>query len=267
MRRANIFWGSILILLGLIFLMGTFGILPKGINVWQLFWPVLIIILGVLLLFPRFFHKIGNLEREKLTIPLEGAQGSKIRIKHAAGRLELGETNDVSQLLIGSFLGGVDHSLDISNGQARLKLKTPSFTFSVPPFVHFEGLNWDVDLNPEVPLNLYIETGASEARLDLTNLKVSDLELEVGASSTEVYLPKNAGLTRMKAQVGAGSLKVTIPAGVAARISTESSLASIHIDTSRFLNRGGYYESADYATAGNRVEIRIKADVGSADIY
>ena len=267
MRRANLFWGSILILLGLIFLMGTFGILPKGINVWQLFWPVLIILLGVWMLFPRFFYKAGNLERENLSIPLDGAESAKIRIKHAAGHLELGETKDVSQLLSGSFLGGVEHSLDISGSQARLKLKTPSFSYTVPPFVRFEGLNWDVDLNPEIPLTLDVETGASEARLDLSNLKVSDLELEVGASSTELYTSKNAGLTRIKAKVGAGSLKVTIPSGVAARISTESSLASIHVDTSRFPSRGGYYESSDYASAENRIELRIKADVGSVDIY
>ena len=51
------------------------------------------------------------------------------------------------------------------------KLKTPSFSYSVPPFVRFEGLNWDVDLNPEIPLTLDVETGASEARLDLFKFK------------------------------------------------------------------------------------------------
>ena len=71
-----------------------------------------------------------------------------------------------------------------------------------------------------------------------SNLKVSDLELEVGASSTELFTPKNAGLTRIKAKVGAGSLKVTIPTEVAARISTESSLASIHVNHFSFPQPG-----------------------------
>jgi hypothetical protein len=45
MRRNGVFWGGILILLGLLFLLDNLGIF--SVSVWSLFWPVLLIAFGV----------------------------------------------------------------------------------------------------------------------------------------------------------------------------------------------------------------------------
>ena len=68
---------------------------------------------------------------------------------------------------------------------------------------------------------LEFNTGAGEARLDLTDLRVTNLRLQTGASSTDVTMPANAGHTKAKIDAGAASITIRIPSGVAARISSE----------------------------------------------
>jgi hypothetical protein len=97
-------------------------------------------------------------------------------------------------------------------------------------------------------------------------LIVTELDLETGASSTDVRLPENAGTTRVKAESGAASLNFVVPAGVSARIRTSAGLASIEIDELRFPRRGNYYESPDYDTAINRVEMELEAGIASVTV-
>jgi len=57
-----------------------------------------------------------------------------------------------------------------------------------------------------------------------------------------------------------------VPSGVAARIRASGGLAEIHVDRGRFPRAGGVYQSADYDTAPNRVDIDVEAGVGSVNI-
>ena len=94
-----------------------------------------------------------------------------------------------------------------------------------------------------------------------------ELDIDTGASSTEVTLPANAGNTLVDIDSGAASVKVSIPTGVAARIRVKSGIASVNVDSNRFPRQdGGLYQSADYPTAANRADITIDTGVGSVDV-
>jgi hypothetical protein len=115
-------------------------------------------------------------------------------------------------------------------------------------------------------LYLELETGANEARIDLSELLVTDLRLGSGASSTQITMPANAGSTRAKISTGAASVKVRIPQGVAARIQARGGLASILVDSARFPRSSGIYESSDYAAATNKIDLDIETGVGSVEV-
>ena len=121
---------------------------------------------------------------------------------------------------------------------------------------------WTIGLTTEVPLDLRVDTGASKATLDLGGLRLRSLDLQTGASETRVLLPRAAGATTVTAQAGAASLTIEVPAGVAARIRTRMALGA-QIDQVRFPVSGDGYESPDYATATNRVDIDVQGGVGS----
>ncbi|MDZ4159985.1 MAG: hypothetical protein U1B80_09360, partial [Anaerolineaceae bacterium] len=54
-----------------------------------------------------------------------------------------------------------------------------------------------------------------------------------------------------------------VPESVAARIRVEAGLAGVDVNTQRFPRRNGGYETPDYESAENRVDISVETGVGS----
>lgn len=266
MRTGRIFFGLVILIIGVVLLLGPLGIIPDGTNIWKFIWPSLIILLGVWFLVVPVFYRGRKLDLESLSIPLEDGAKARIRLKHGAGKLDVSSSGDDTKLVEGEFGGGVDQSLFRDGEAIKLKLRTPSnvygFNFGVP----FEGLNWKVKLNKTVPVRLDIDSGASDTNLDLRDMKLTELNINTGASSTSVRLPDQAGLTKVRIDSGAASVSVRIPENVAARIRVESGLAGIDVDTRRFHRVGRGYESPDYDEAENKADIFVKTGVGSLDI-
>jgi hypothetical protein len=66
--------------------------------------------------------------------------------------------------------------------------------------------------------------------------------------------------------VGAASLTLEVPIGVAARIRSKMALGSSQIDESRFPRTFDGYLSPDFEGAANRVDITIEGGVGSVKV-
>ncbi len=263
MRRGSIFWGVIIIVVGIFLLVAQFF---PGINVWGLIWPIFLILLGVWFLVGR---RLGdsNLAVEQVNVPLSDIREAHIRLHHGAGRLEIGAAAAPDTLLSGLFAGGVEQRLDRQGSAASLDLRTNTDVFVGWPGVNATGgLTWNVNLTRDIPLRLELETGASETRLDLQELLVTELVLKTGASSTIATLPARAGLTRVNVQAGAASVELRVPEGVAARIQVKSGLAGIHIDSNRFPASMNGYATPGFDTAANRADINVETGVGSIDI-
>lgn len=264
MRRSYIFWGAVLILLGGLMFLNSAGIrLPRGINAMQLFWPSVLILLGGWIMFGYFLR--GNAEEEQVSIDLQGANQASLKLSHGAGRLVLSSGAASGQLLSGTFAGGVRQHAHRSGDRLDAHIEARPFVF--PPFFGgWQGLEWNINLNRDVPLALKLETGASQSELDLHDLKVTDLKVSTGASKTDVTLPANAGATTVKVELGAASLDMFVPQGVAARIRAEHGVSAIEIDTARFPYSNGIYESIDYSSAQNKADIKIEAGAGKVTV-
>jgi hypothetical protein len=261
-QRSSLFWGIVLIVLAALLLFNQLGWL-KG-NIFDYFWPLLIILFGFFLLVGALGRGRSKATGQTFSIPLENARSARIKLDHAAGRLNIRAGAASTEVLNGVFGSEVDYKSRLEADQLQVKIRnSPNFWVWVPG----ENLDWDICLNGDVPLTLKVDSGASASTLDLTDLKVAELDIQAGASSTEVSLPANAGNTLVDIHTGASSLKIHIPAAVAARIKVKSGLASVNVDSSRFPRLdGGLYQSADYATAANRADITIDTGVGSVDI-
>ena len=260
--RGNLFWGIVLIFLAALLLASQQGWI-KG-DIFGYFWPVVVILFGIWLLTGALGKGRSAARAQALSIPLENARSARIKLDHGAGRLNIQAGAASTELLNGAFGAEVESSTRFEADQLQVKLRnSPHFWAWYPG----ESLDWDIHLNGEIPLSLKIDSGASSSTLDLTDLKVVDLDIDTGASSTEVNLPADAGNTRVDIDSGAASLNLRIPTGVAARIRVKSGIASVNVDSNRFPRLdGGLYQSADYATAANRADITIDTGVGSVEI-
>jgi hypothetical protein len=265
MTRGNLFWGSVFILVGVLFLLSTSGLI-KGIDPWSLIWPTFLIILGVWILFGNVLGRRFTGEIRQVVIPQGGATSAHIRIGYGGGRLLLDDRAGPGELLSGSFVGGLRYKLDRRGEEVTLKLRQPDNTFPFLGWGWSHGLDWTFGLSRDIPLSLEVGTGANESTLDLTNLRVTELKLHTGASGTKVSLPENAGFTRVICEAGVAGLDLRVPPMVEARIRYRGGLSSMKVNTSRFPRSGGVYQSPGYVTAANKVDIDVQIGVGSVDI-
>ena len=263
MRRSALFFGTIIVLLGVVLLGINLGVVTH--HVWRYFWPLVLVLLGVWFIVGPALWK-GNAEAVERSIPLSGDSAADITFNYGAGRMNVGPSSNPTELLGGSFAGGLSEDLQHFNGKAVLKINPPADFFPGNWMYGHQGIEWDVRLNRDIRLQLRFHTGACEAHLNLTDLKVSELNIETGASSTDVQLPANAGFTRVVVKSGAAEVKLHVPQGVAASISESSGLSGIKVDTTRFMQNGHTYQSADFSTAANKVEIFYEGGVGSVEI-
>jgi hypothetical protein len=79
-------------------------------------------------------------------------------------------------------------------------------------------------------------------------------------------LPARAGRTRAEVKGGLASVNMIVPQGVAARIQLQTGLTGNNIDTNRFPLVGGVYQSSDYDSAVNKVDIFVEGGMGSFDV-
>jgi len=264
MKSKSTFWGSLFILAGFLLLLDNLGILR--VHIWSLVWPTFIIAMGVRTLLAA---KDGNevLEKEEFIVPLGEKKHGELNLSFGAGQVQIHARLGEDELLGGSFAGGVETSIHEAAESTIIELKPNSVEFltAIMPWM-WGAREWNFGLSPQVDWQLHLEMGASDAQIDLSELKVTDLSIDTGASNTKVILPANAGQTHVDLDGGAASILFEVPEGVAAKIQVDSGLASIEINRARFPRVGEYYQSEDYETAANKVDINADFGAGSLRI-
>lgn len=249
-------WPIVWIVVGVtLFLSTTARLGPDAGEVIARWWPWALVVLGVWFVIGAV-APVGRGLTESLVLPLGGAVDAAIRIRFGAGELKAHAAKG-GHLVDGSFAGGVTERQE---GPNRIEL-TQDTSYGLPWLGHRS--DWDVGLTAEVPLDLRVDAGASRLLLDLRDLRVRNLELHAGASEARVVLPQAAGATTVRAETGAASLTLEVPSGVAARIRSRMALGNTQVDLARFPRTADGYESVDYATAANRVDIDVQGGVGS----
>jgi hypothetical protein len=264
--RRNWLWGLVLLFVGILLLLDNLGYLAfLGVSIWQLIWPIVLIGLGIWFLVGHRFA--ADTETRELMIAREATEEAELHLNYGAGEVFVEASESGSELLKGTFEGGVEHRVDRRGGKTAIWLNGSQPTFIWPGNWRSDmQRRWRIQLSVGLPLDLQVKAGASDCHLNLRELQVKHLSIDAGASSLDVTLPANAGFTEVRGSSGAASLVVRVPEGVAARIRTSGGLSSIRVDRSRFPRHAGSFESPGYETARNRVDIRLGMGVGSIEI-
>ncbi len=303
-RRRGLVWPLLLITVGVILLLQNLGILSWELwrTLWQL-WPLILILIGLDLVLGGFgrgavaaavsllvllavlglalaaaltgwlppIGPAGPIRTATLTQTLQGATQASVHLQFGAGDFSVGALDTPGDRLAELTFNGPDQSRPrasyrVDNGSAQLSYVTGGRG----PF-DSRANDTSLLLTPSVPLTLNVQYGASTAHLDLTKLQVSNLQLQMGASTTTVILPAT-GLTNATIKGGAATLNVEVPQGVAAQIQYEGGLSTLNVDTGRFpeISSGQAgrrsFQSPDYDSAGNRVQLDIQAGVATINV-
>ncbi len=265
MRRSGIFFGVAIIVAGALLLAINLGVLST--SAWNFFWPVIVILLGAWFLMRPTINKDRTVDAVQSNVTLDGASQGEIVFQHGAGRLQVDAGARPGELFSGTFLGGVSTDIQRSADYVKAVLETPhDLIFAGPWDAGKYGYEWNVGVSSAASLKLHFKTGASESILDLSGAKASDITVETGASSCELTLPANAGMTYVQIKSGMASMKIHVPNGVAANIHIKSGMSGLNIDTARFHQKDDSYRSDDFETAANKAEISVEMGMGSVEI-
>lgn len=262
MRRGTFFFGGMLVVLGILFLLDNLKLLGN-VDLWSILGPIFLIALGLWFLLGILIKP--TVKSEHVDFPLQGVGSSSIVIKHGAGRLKISAGASAENLLEGDFSGGLEPHEKWQGDQLSLTLAMPT------QFISWNwgqgGFDWNVKLNAQVPLDLEVNSGAVESRLDLSGLDIKHFVLKTGASSNEIILPSREGVTHVRIEAGVAAVNIHVPQDVAARIRTEAGLAGVTIDRSRFPMQGGFRMSPDFEIAARKIEMKVVTGLGSVDIH
>jgi hypothetical protein len=305
--RRNLFWPLILITIGLVFLLVNFGFVP-GVTALSLLnlWPLLLILAGVDLAIGRRWPlaAIGiDVGVIALGLALLATQptllGSPFFVIDGAP----GGERDVSV----ARQSATSLSLDINGGAGRFRVSGGSSALveahSANEDLRLRRADFDkagshadvridqsgnrrvgggtVDVNArianDVATALQVNGGAGEFVIDLSDVMISRAELNVGAASLTITLPKPTQTSpssgakptanvSVEINAGASNITIDVPQGVEARVTTSGALLSLHSSNSRMSVSGGSAETSGYASAQARVTVRVTAGASSVTI-
>jgi hypothetical protein len=280
------------------------GYLPPNfwVNLWRL-WPLILVLVGIELLLAHRIpwlvlvavgavvlclgavstmssvpHQYGPAAvTRSLQTDLGGARQAAVMVRFGAGQLIIGPLLQPGpdQLAMMTYEGPVEMTpqpryATSNGGIGQLEYEVSGRGPGFLPFAsgRSDALRMQVDLNPAVPITtLTVQSGAADAKLDLSTLRVSTLDINVGAAATTVQLPEAAGATSAHISGGAATITVNVPQGVAARIQHRGGLSTLTVDSSRFtLVSDGLYQSPDYAAAQNKVDLTLETGIATIQI-
>jgi hypothetical protein len=259
MKRDNIFWGTALILAGVLLYLQAQGFID---NVFTYLWPFALILLGLWIVMGVYWPAAPS-TAETFMIPLNAARSAQFRFSHGAGQIEIKGGAPSGQALVGTSAVGMNQHSRMEGDSLQVKVEAgPSFV----PFVGPSTGVWRFQLTQEVPVSLIVETGASSVNLDLKDVRASRVELKTGVSSSDVIMPAH-GVSLLDVESGVASVNIRIPEGTQARVRVKEGVGSVNIDTNRFPRfDSSMYQSAGFDAAADRAEIYIESGLGSVSV-
>jgi hypothetical protein len=256
MKRDNIFWGTVLIIVGILLFLQTQGLIS---NIFRYFWPLALILVGSWIILNVYWRPARS-EEETFLIPIGAAKSARFRFSHGAGQIDITGGASLGQALVGTSAVGMNKESRLDGDRLEVKVEAgPSFV----PFIGPSGGIWRFQLTQEIPLTLVVEAGASSLNIDLKDVQATRVELKTGASSSNVTMPAR-GSSLLDVEAGAASVNIRVPETTAARIRVKEGVTSVNVDTNRFPRLdSGFYQSSDFDTAVDRAEINIESGLGS----
>ncbi len=262
MRRGELFWGSLLVILGILFFLQAAGYLTGDVFGW--FWPILIVALGIWVLAGGFGRRTRFASAEKFSVPLQGAREASLEIEQGAGRLEVRSGANPGDFLTGITGAAMNHTEHLEGEKLAVRLEAgPTFI----PMIGPEGGLWEYRLSGEIPISISLRSGASGLDLDLTDLRVTRLMFEGGASRLRLKLPSRVENAVVEIRAGAARIDLEVPRGVSLRFRGRT-VGSLQVDESRFpRSETGLYQSAGYDAAPCKADVTVDGGATSVRIY
>ena len=305
----GLFWPLLLITIGLVFLLVNFGYVP-GVTAVQLLslWPLLLILAGVDLAIgrrwplaalgidvavialglallvsqptafstPFLFDRDddGTPGQRDLTVERRSANSLSLEINGGAGRFRV---SGGSTLLVEAHSPNEDLRLRRADFDKNGEHAEVRIDHTGSRRVGGVTANVETRIASNVPTDLEINGGAGEFIIDLSDVTISNAEINVGAATLTLTLPKPTltaaapgtkpvGEIKIELNAGASSIVIEVPDGVEARVTTTGALLTLRSSNARVSASGNAAETSGYASSQQRVTVQVTAGASSVTV-
>lgn len=234
---------------------------PVPTDLWNvLFWLVVIIFFAILMIGSWQSLFLHSTQREIISQPVAAAR-AEIQLSTTVGLLDV-SMNRAGQLVDASLEMGsndrLEKELTTRDGKQFVRLEAKTIRPRFMPTA--SDAQWFVKLAPNIPLDLRIKTGIGAARLDLADLKITNLTVDSGLGQLTVILP-NSGRVMARIQDGIGDMNILIPSGMKAQIRTLSGTHNLKM-LGDFKQSGNVYTANGFVQSNNQVQLELRGDIG-----
>ena len=125
--------------------------------------------------------------------------------------------------------------------------------------------SWDLQLNKKVPVELALNFGAGEARLDLGSLDLRGLEVHMGVGKLDVDL-RGAPRHAYNVSINGGIGEATVHLSADAAIYAEAHGGIGGIKVRGLSQRDGHWVSPSFDEAANKIRIDIQGGIGQVNV-
>lgn len=123
----------------------------------------------------------------------------------------------------------------------------------------------EISLNPNPEWDLNFDVGASSLDLDLTQFKVRNTEINMGAAALRIKYGNLVTTSDLKVSAGASDIDILIPKDIGCEIKTDAKLSSKNFKGFDKI-KSDIYRTKNFNTAEKKLYIKIDCGISSIDV-
>lgn len=294
MKYKNLFWGIVLILVGILYLLKKFDVIWFNWRDILSLWPLLLVLWGISLLpFKSVYKLIASLlaiaamvlliysspgkwhsgwiwiddfdrseetEMKKSEAVKENFDKGVLELTAAAGTYVVGGTTEE--------LVDFKHIGDSGTYYMKTTIEGNSHHVYIGPekdrreFTLYNSHRVDIKLNPDIRWNLEIDAGAADIELDLSQYILDEIHIQGGATSMEIKLGSLSDDVHLEIETGVSSVLIKVPEELACEVNTDSFLISRELPGFDKVSKSTYV-SPNFASAEKNVSIQFDSGISS----
>ena len=301
MKYGKIFWGILLVTLGILFAFRNFGVIDFNIrNIFRL-WPLLLVFWGIAIIPLKPMVKF-TLTIIAVIVAVSFLLMSPVREYHWFNWHNDTDysQNDESELIEQHFAEAFDPgilfaelNLEVAAGEFTIENtcvdlfeftnEGNSVSYNVNAErendkaiieMHNEGIHIGnkkfreeslLSLNEQPVWDLDIDVGAADMKMDLRPFKVENIEINGGAAAIEIKVGDRMEDVNVSINAGASSIKIQIPESSACEVRFKTFLSSQELDDFIKIKKG-LYQTSNFSSSANKIYIEVEAAVTSLKI-
>jgi len=291
MKHRPIGFGIFLLCIGIIWVLVNLGVIT-----WSIFdsllvlWPLILVVIGVVVVFREnaivrivawllflavivsysYYTKSdtgnGNTSARSDKVAVEKLDQTRFgNLKLSLGGIRLNVDSDTANLLDAEVEDPyVQNTIDYKNDK-----ETAVLDFSRNRRGFFAGIkhlgkeyDGEFHLNRDVVWDMDVKVGAAGGTIDLSEIKVRNMDVDAGACNLEMIFGSSYDTTNVKIDAGASKLKLVFPGTAGVRIKVDGLLSKEDLDRLGWERREGFYESPNYSEAESKIDLDIDMGAG-----